>query len=76
MATAKDAAELKQQGALEAAANPESSITADDAQKEVVESSRNAGVTALTFDPDASTEDKKAQLRAVGDSFKRHGSHH
>jgi hypothetical protein len=75
MATAQEVAELKQQGALEAAANPESSITADDAQREVVESSRNAGVIALTFDPDASAETKKAQLRAVGDSSQRHRSH-
>lgn len=65
MTTAKEAAELKTQGALEAAANPQSSITAEDAEKEIIEQSRNAGVAAFTFDPDASPEEKRAQARAV-----------
>lgn len=65
MSTAKEASELKQQGAVEAAANPQSSVTAADAQKEIVEQSRNAGVAAFTFDPDASPEQKKAQAQAV-----------
>lgn len=65
MSTAKEASELKQQGAVEAAANPESSVTAADAQKEIVEQSRNAGVAAFTFDPDASPEQKKAQAQAA-----------
>ncbi|KAF4464668.1 hypothetical protein FALBO_8500 [Fusarium albosuccineum] len=65
MSTAKEASELKQQGAVEAAANPESSVTADDAQREIVEASRNAGVAAFTFDPDASPEQKKAQAKAA-----------
>lgn len=69
MSTAKEANELKQQGAVEAAANPESSVTAVDAQKEIVEASRNAGVAAFTFDPDASPEQKKAQAQAVRLSF-------
>jgi hypothetical protein len=65
MATAKEAAELKQQGAIDAAANPESSVTADAAQKEIIEASKNAGVAAFTFDPDASPEQKRAQAQAV-----------
>lgn len=65
MSTAKEVNELKQQGVVEAAADPESSVTADDAQKKIVESSRNAGVAAFTFDPDASPEEKKAQAQAV-----------
>jgi hypothetical protein len=65
MSTAKEADELKQQGVVEAAADPESSVTADDAQRKIVESSRNAGVAAFTFDPDASPEQKKAQAQAV-----------
>lgn len=65
MATAREANELKQQGAVEAAENPQSQVTADDAQREIVESSRNAGVTAFTFDPDASPEQKRAQARKV-----------
>lgn len=65
MATAQQASELKQQGAIDAARDPESSVTADDAQKKLVEESKNAGVAAYTFDPDASPEEKRAQARAV-----------
>lgn len=65
MATAVAAAELKQQGAIEAAQDPDSKVTADDAQQKIVEESRRAGVTAFTFNPDASPEEKKAQAQAV-----------
>lgn len=66
MATERDVSELKQQGAIEAARDPESSVTADDAQRKLVDESKNAGVAAFTFDPDASPEEKKAQAKAVG----------
>lgn len=65
MATEQAASELKQQGAIEAAQNPESSVSADDAQKKMLEESRAAGVAAFTFDPDASPEQKRAQAREV-----------
>lgn len=65
MATTQSAAELKQQGAIEAAMDPESSVTADDAQKKLVEESKNVGVAAYTFDPNASSEEKKRQAREV-----------
>ena len=65
MATAKDASELKVQGVVEAAQDPESNVSALDAQKKIVEESKKLGVTAFTFDPDASPEEKKAQARAV-----------
>lgn len=65
MATEQDANELKQQGALEASRDPESSVTSDDAQRKLVEESKNAGVTAFTFNPDASPEEKRAQAKAV-----------
>lgn len=65
MATAQEASELKQQGVIEAAQNPESSVTADAAQREIVEQSKNAGVAAFHFDPDASPAQKKAQAQAV-----------
>lgn len=65
MATEQAAAELKQQGAIEAARNPESSVSADDAQKKMLEESKAAGVAAFTFDPDASPEQKRAQAREV-----------
>ncbi|KAI0970202.1 C2 domain-containing protein [Xylaria arbuscula] len=64
MATAQETSELKQQGAIEAARDPASSVTADDAQKKLVEESKNAGVAAFTFDPDASPEEKRAQAKA------------
>lgn len=63
--SASVAQELKQQGAIEAARNPQSSVTADDAQREMVEQSKNAGIPAFTFDPDASAQEKRAQAQAV-----------
>ncbi|KAL2270903.1 hypothetical protein VTJ83DRAFT_274 [Remersonia thermophila] len=65
MATAREASELKQQGALEAARIPGSDVSADDAQRKIVEESRQAGVVAFHFDPNASIEEKKAQARAA-----------
>lgn len=65
MSTEQAALELKQQGAIEAAQDPNSSVTSDDAQKKMVEESKNAGVAAYSFDPDASPEEKKRQIRAV-----------
>lgn len=65
MATEQAASELKQQGAIEAAQNPDSSVSADDAQKKMLEESKAAGVAAFTFDPDASPEQKRAQAREV-----------
>ncbi|KXJ85964.1 C2 domain-containing protein [Microdochium bolleyi] len=65
MATQQQVHELKQQGAIEAAQNPESRVTADEAQRKLVEDSKSAGVTAFTFDPDASIEEKRAQARAA-----------
>ncbi|KAB8302889.1 hypothetical protein EYC80_006213 [Monilinia laxa] len=56
--------ELKQQGAVEAAQDPNSSITSADAQAKIVRESRRAGVSAFSFDPDASPEEKAAQARA------------
>jgi hypothetical protein len=59
------AAEIKTEGAVEMARDPNSSVTADDAQKKLVEESKKAGVAAFTFDPNASPEEKAAQARAV-----------
>ncbi|KAI1176202.1 C2 domain-containing protein [Nemania sp. FL0916] len=64
MATAQQASELKQQGAIEASRDPASAVTADDAQKKLVQESQNAGVAAFTFDPDASPAEKRAQAKA------------
>ena len=65
MATAQSANELKQQGAIEAARDPDSTVTPEAAEKKIVEESKKAGVPAFNFDPDASMEQKKAQVRAV-----------
>lgn len=65
MATASEAAELKVEGVVEAAENPNSSVTAEAAQHEIVEQSKNAGVAAFQFDPDASPAEKRAQAKAV-----------
>ena len=65
MAAVVSAAELKQQGAFEAAADPNSSVTAADAQAKAEFESKKAGVQAFSFNPDASPEEKAAQARAV-----------
>ena len=57
--------ELKQQGVEELARDPKSNVTADDAQKVIVEESKKAGAVALTFDPNATPEEKAAQARSV-----------
>lgn len=64
-----EAAELKAQGAIEAAEKVDNRAVADAAQKELVEQSKNAGVAAFSFDPDASPEEKRAQARAVRPYF-------
>lgn len=58
--------ELKQQGAVEAAQDPNSSVTAADVERKIVTEGQKAGVPAFHFDPDASPEEKAAQARAVG----------
>lgn len=73
MATEEAVNELKQQGALEASRDPESSVTADDAEKKVLEESKAAGVDAFRFDPDATPAEKKAQAREVSKSNQRYG---
>ena len=65
MATAREEAELKQQGAAEAARNPESKVTADDAQRIIVEGSKKAGVTAINLDTNASRQERLAQAERV-----------
>lgn len=57
--------ELKQQGAIEAAQNPESSVTANDAEKVMLDESQKAGVVALSFNPDASPEEKRLKAKEV-----------
>ncbi|CAK7205058.1 Tricalbin-2 [Sporothrix eucalyptigena] len=62
--------ELKQQEAIEAARDPNSSVNSTDAQAKMVQESKKAGVPAFTFNPNASPEEKKAQVRAaIPDNF-------
>ncbi|KAK7528268.1 uncharacterized protein IWZ02DRAFT_4294 [Phyllosticta citriasiana] len=60
----KNEAELKQQGAVEAAQDPNSIVSPEDAEEKVVKEAKKAGGAALAFDPDASPEEKAAQARS------------
>lgn len=59
------AGELKQQGAVEAARDPNSDVTSEDAERVMVDETKRAGVAAYQFDPNASPEEKAAQARSV-----------
>ena len=63
--TSAHASELKQQGALEAAQDPNSSVTAEAAEDTILRQAKAAGSAAFRFDPNASPEEKAAQLRSV-----------
>lgn len=65
MATMQRASELKQQGAIEAAQDPNSSVTADQAGRAILQEAREGGSAAFKFDPDATPEEKAAQAKAV-----------
>jgi len=54
--------ELKSQGAAEAARDPNSSVSAEEAEKALLDESKKAGSTALHFDANASPEEKAAQV--------------
>ncbi|KAI9814697.1 MAG: hypothetical protein M1832_005696 [Thelocarpon impressellum] len=58
------AAELKSQGAVEAARDSRSNVTAEDAERKMVEEARRAGGGAYQFNPDATPEEKAAQARS------------
>ena len=57
--------EMKQQGAEEAARDPSSSVTAADAERVIMDESKKAGAVALSFDPNATPEEKARQAKAV-----------
>lgn len=59
------AGELKSQGVAEASRDPSTNVSAEDAERVMVEESKKAGATTFEFDPNASTEEKAAQARAV-----------
>lgn len=61
--------ELKQQGAIETAQNaaqdPQSNLTAEDAEMVLLDETKKAGMPAYQFNPDASPEEKAAEAQAV-----------
>ena len=59
------ARELKSQGAAEAARDPNSKVTAEDAEQLMTDESKRAGVAAFQFDNNASPEAKAAEARSV-----------
>ena len=60
------AEELKSQGAEQAAQDPNSNVSAHDAEQTMHNESRKAGSAAFQFDPNATPEEKAAQARLVG----------
>jgi len=61
--TAGRAQELKAQGAIEAAADSNSSVTVDQAEKAAADHARAGGAAVFEFDPSASPEEKAAQAK-------------
>ncbi|KAG9895403.1 tricalbin, partial [Aureobasidium melanogenum] len=56
--------ELKSQGAIEAARDPQSKVTAADAEQKILEESKKGGAAAFEFDVDASATEKARQVKA------------
>lgn len=59
------ASELKQQGAIEAAQDPQSKVTSEDAEELMIDETKKAGGVAYQFDPNATAEEKAAQAGGV-----------
>ena len=59
------AEELKAEGAVQAAQDPDSGVNSQDAQQVMANEAKKAGVAAFQFDPDATPEEKAAQARSV-----------
>lgn len=65
--TARGNEELKAQGVVEAARDPNSSVNAADAEKALKDHAQAGGAAAFEFNPDASPEEKAAQAKAVSE---------
>jgi len=65
MATSLVESEKKQQSAVDAARDPTSSVTAQQAEDLVVNEAKKAGSVALQFDANATPAEKAAQARSV-----------
>jgi hypothetical protein len=57
--------EIKQQAIIEKAQDPHSAVSAEDAKRTIDEETKKAGGTVFNFDPNATTEEKAAQMNAV-----------
>lgn len=66
--TAGRVAELKTQGALEASRDPNSGVDARAAEDTMMNEAKAAGAASFEFDPDATPEQKKAQMKAVSEA--------
>lgn len=64
MAAPSQAAELKQQGALEAARDPNNPVSSEAAQKTIVEEAKKSGALGFHFNPNATPAEKAAQAAA------------
>ena len=58
-------AELRSQGAEKAARDPNSNVSAQDAEQTMYDESKKAGAAAFQFNPYATPEEKAAQARSV-----------
>ncbi|QDS70311.1 hypothetical protein FKW77_008263 [Venturia effusa] len=75
MASGREA-ELKQQGAYEAARDPNSNVTAKQAEKSAVEEAKAGGSAAFQFDPNATAEEKAAQVNSyIPADLQHHRTH-
>lgn len=62
---ASRAGELKSLGAVEAARDPNSTVSAQDAEELMISETKKAGGAAYQFDPNASPAEKAAQAQSV-----------
>lgn len=76
--TAGRDAELKQQGVIEAAQDPNTSIDAQQAEESLLQQSKAAGAAAFSFDPNASSEEKaelvKQRAEEIGRPHRKHAT--
>ena len=60
-----DEGEVRSEGAIRAAQDPNTKVTAHEAERTLVNESKKAGIGAYQFDPNASPEEKAAQAASV-----------
>nr|OQO30630.1 hypothetical protein B0A51_01516 [Rachicladosporium sp. CCFEE 5018] len=69
--TAEQVSELKTQGVLEAARDPNSGVTSTQAQETLLAQSKASGAAAFSFDPNASSEEKAAVVKERAEEIGR-----